>query len=169
MSKTELAYIRNRKIGFIFQAYNLLPRTTAIKNVIMPLQYNRQIKMSPEESEERAMKMLDLVGLTDRIRHQPHELSGGQQQRVAIARALVNHPAIIIADEPTGNLDSRSGAEVLEILDQLHLNGATIVIVTHDIRVAEHTQHIVHLQDGKIHRIQMNGKHKEGKVIYAAV
>ena len=168
MSKAELAQIRNRKIGFIFQAYNLLPRTSAIRNVMLTLQYNRDHHYSTEECQERALKMLEVVGLSDRIKHQPQELSGGQQQRVAIARALINDPAIIIADEPTGNLDTKSGAEVLEILHQLHEKGATIVVVTHDAKVAEHTQRTIHLQDGRINRIQQNGTGHKSEVIHAS-
>lgn len=157
LNKTELALIRNQKIGFIFQAYNLLPRTTALRNVMLTLTYNRENHYSEAESEELAKKMLDVVGLSDRIKHQPHELSGGQQQRVAIARALINNPALIIADEPTGNLDTHSGAEVLSLLEQLHESGSTIVMVTHDSRIAAHTQHIIHLEDGNINKIEHNG------------
>ena len=157
LDKAELAIIRNQKIGFIFQAYNLLPRTTALRNVMLTLLYNRETRYSISESEEMAKKMLDVVGLSDRINHQPQELSGGQQQRVAIARALINNPALIIADEPTGNLDTHSGAEVLAILEKLHENGSTIVMVTHDSRIAAHTQHIIHLEDGDIKRIEHNG------------
>ncbi len=157
LNKAELAIIRNQKIGFIFQAYNLLPRTTALRNVMLTLLYNRETRYSISESEEMAKKMLDVVGLSDRMNHQPQELSGGQQQRVAIARALINNPALIIADEPTGNLDTHSGAEVLAILEKLHENGSTIVMVTHDSRIAAHTQHIIHLEDGDIKRIEHNG------------
>ena len=157
LDKSELAIIRNQKIGFIFQAYNLLPRTTALRNVMLTLLYNRETRYSISESEEMAKKMLEVVGLSDRMNHQPQELSGGQQQRVAIARALINNPALIIADEPTGNLDTHSGAEVLAILEKLHENGSTIVMVTHDSRIAAHTQHIIHLEDGDIKRIEHNG------------
>jgi putative ABC transport system ATP-binding protein len=157
LNKAELAIIRNQKIGFIFQAYNLLPRTTALRNVMLTLLYNRETRYSIPESEEMAKKMLAVVGLSDRMNHQPQELSGGQQQRVAIARALINNPALIIADEPTGNLDTHSGAEVLAILEKLHENGSTIVMVTHDSRIAAHTQHIIHLEDGDIKRIEHNG------------
>jgi putative ABC transport system ATP-binding protein len=157
LDKSELAIIRNQKIGFIFQSYNLLPRTTALRNVMLTLLYNRGKRFSESESEEMAKKMLDVVGLSDRMNHQPQELSGGQQQRVAIARALINNPALIIADEPTGNLDTHSGAEVLAILEKLHENGSTIVMVTHDSRIAAHTQHIIHLEDGDIKRIEHNG------------
>ena len=168
LNKAELAVIRNQKIGFIFQAYNLLPRTTALRNVMLTLLYNRETRYSISESEEMAKKMLDVVGLSDRINHQPQELSGGQQQRVAIARALINNPALIIADEPTGNLDTHSGAEVLAILEKLHQNGSTIVMVTHDSRIAAHTQHIIHLEDGDIKRIEHNG-HKPVMEELAAV
>ncbi|HEX2995997.1 MAG TPA: ABC transporter ATP-binding protein [Anaerolineales bacterium] len=120
MSKKELAVVRNRKLGFIFQAYNLLPRTTALRNVMMPLLYDHSRSLSEKEGEEKALKMLEMVGLGDRLHHQPQELSGGQQQRVAIARALINDPVLIIGDEPTGNLDSRSGHEILNLMRSLH-------------------------------------------------
>jgi putative ABC transport system ATP-binding protein len=157
LNKAELAIIRNQKIGFVFQAYNLLSRTSALRNVMLTLMYNREKHYTLAESEELAMNMLSLVGLSDRMHHQPHELSGGQQQRVAIARALINNPALIIADEPTGNLDTQSGAEVLDLLEKLHEGGSTIVMVTHDSRIASHTQHIIHLEDGNIKRIEHNG------------
>jgi len=157
MSKKDLAIVRNEKLGFIFQAYNLLPRTDALRNVMMPLLYDRNRKSNNEEGEQKALKMLELVGLSDRIHHQPQELSGGQQQRVAIARALINDPVLIIADEPTGNLDSRSGREILNLLANLHHQGVTIVMVTHDPLTAEYTQRVIHLADGKIDQIQHNG------------
>jgi putative ABC transport system ATP-binding protein len=157
MSKVELAIIRNEKLGFIFQAYNLLPRTDALRNVTMPLLYDRNRKMTREEGEKKALKMLELVGLADRVHHQPQELSGGQQQRVAIARALINDPVLIIADEPTGNLDSKSGREILNLLRSLHKQGVTIVMVTHDPLTAEYTQRVIHLADGKIDKIKHNG------------
>jgi putative ABC transport system ATP-binding protein len=157
MSKTEQAIVRNEKLGFIFQAYNLLPRTDALRNVTMPLLYDRNRKLTNEEGELKALKMLELVGLADRIHHQPQELSGGQQQRVAIARALINDPVLIIADEPTGNLDSKSGREILNLLRSLHQQGVTIVMVTHDPLTAEYTQRVIHLADGKIDKIKHNG------------
>jgi putative ABC transport system ATP-binding protein len=157
MTKAELAGVRNRKLGFIFQSYNLLPRTNALRNVMMPLLYDREHAWGDEESEKKALRNLELVGLSDRIRHQPQELSGGQQQRVAIARALVNDPIMVIADEPTGNLDSHSGHEIMELLHNLHGQGVTIVMVTHDQRIAEFTQRVIHLEDGEISKVVSNG------------
>jgi putative ABC transport system ATP-binding protein len=158
LDKTELAAIRSRQLGFIFQSYNLLSRTTALDNVKLPLIYNRGNKISPEERGEIARKKLEAVGLGDRAHHQPHELSGGQQQRVAIARALVNDPVLILADEPTGNLDTRSGEEIMSLLHELHEDGRTIVMVTHDHEIAEHTQRTIHLRDGKVEKVINNGK-----------
>lgn len=158
LEKTELAAIRSRQIGFIFQSYNLLSRTTALDNVKLPLVYNREKKLNPEERGEIARQKLEAVGLGDRGHHQPHELSGGQQQRVAIARALVNDPVLILADEPTGNLDTRSGEDIMNLLHELHEDGRTIVMVTHDHEIAEHTQRTIHLRDGKVERVIKNGK-----------
>jgi len=158
LEKTELAAIRSRQIGFIFQSYNLLSRTTALDNVKLPLIYNRDNKVSPEERVEIARQKLEAVGLGDRAQHQPHELSGGQQQRVAIARALVNDPVLILADEPTGNLDTRSGEDIMNLLHELHKDGRTIVMVTHDHEIAEHTQRTIHLRDGKVEKVIKNGK-----------
>jgi len=158
LSKQELALIRNQKLGFIFQAYNLLPRTDAVRNVMMPLLYDHNHHLSDEDGKQKALNMLELVGLADRVHHQPQELSGGQQQRVAIARALINDPVLIIADEPTGNLDSHSGREILNLLRTLHQRGVTIVMVTHDPITAEYTQRVIHLADGKIDRVKHNGK-----------
>ncbi|MGZ9224820.1 MAG: ABC transporter ATP-binding protein [Anaerolineales bacterium] len=157
MSKKELAIVRNKKLGFIFQAYNLLPRTTALRNVMMPMLYDRERRLNDEEGEEKALKMLEMVGLADRVHHQPQELSGGQQQRVAVARALINDPVMIIADEPTGNLDSHSGREILNLLRALNQQGVTIVMVTHDPITAEYTQRVIHLADGKVDKIKHNG------------
>ncbi|MBK9927583.1 MAG: ABC transporter ATP-binding protein [Anaerolineales bacterium] len=158
LDKVELAHIRNKKLGFIFQAYNLLARTTALRNVTLPFLYRHENKIGNEEGEEKAKAMLELVGLAQRIHHQPHELSGGQQQRVAIARALINDPVLIIADEPTGNLDSRSGVEIMNLLHTLHEQGTTIVMVTHDPKIAEHTQRTIQLTDGLVDNIIHNGK-----------
>jgi len=145
----ELAAVRNKKIGFVFQNYNLLPRANALQNVQLPLRYSDD----KSSLRERSASALEKVGLGDRMNHKPKELSGGQQQRVAIARAIVNEPAIILADEPTGNLDSQSGQEIMELLLNLNArNGTTLVIVTHDPGVAAQAQRIVHLKDGLVHR-----------------
>jgi len=162
LDKKQLASIRNRKLGFIFQAYNLLPRTSALRNVTLPLLYIRDNGKTQTEMDEKAQAMLELVGLGERIHHQPQELSGGQQQRVAIARALINDPVVIIADEPTGNLDTHSGEEIMSLLHKLHENDATIVMVTHDPEIAAHTQRTIHLLDGKVEQIVKNGKKKVG-------
>ncbi len=149
LSEDELAEIRNRKIGFVFQKFNLLPRITVRRNVELPLSYNGG--KSQKEIEQRAEAILKAVGLEDRIFHRPTELSGGQQQRVAIARALINEPALILADEPTGNLDSRTGAEIMDLLLGLNKDhGMTLVLVTHDAWIASHSQRVIRLRDGRI-------------------
>jgi len=150
MSKDELAGVRNKKIGFVFQSYNLLPRLTAVRNVMLPMLYDGEDQSSDEEQLARAVDALESVGLGDRVDHRPNEMSGGQQQRVAIARALVNNPAIILADEPTGNLDTKSAEDIMAVLHQLHDDGATIVMVTHELDIAEHAQRVIYLRDGEI-------------------
>jgi putative ABC transport system ATP-binding protein len=147
----ELAAIRNKKIGFVFQNYNLLQRTSALGNVMLPLRYNYTDQHSNHTQKEIAAAMLEQVGLKDRIEHKPYELSGGQQQRVAIARALVNDPAIVLADEPTGNLDSVSGKEIMDLLLKLNKEKkVTLIVVTHDMKIAKLTQRVVHIIDGKV-------------------
>lgn len=149
MNAYELANVRNRRIGFVFQVFNLLPRTTALGNVALPLVY---AGLPKEEREHRAYELLKLVGLGNRASHRPSQLSGGQQQRIAIARALVNNPSLLLADEPTGNLDSRTGAEIMATFQALHQRGLTIVLVTHDLKMAAYSQRQVELYDGRIIR-----------------
>jgi putative ABC transport system ATP-binding protein len=147
MGDEQLAAVRNRKIGFVFQTFNLLSRTTALANVELPLVYAGALA---KDRRERAVAALQRVGLGERLHHRPNELSGGQQQRVAIARALVNAPSIILADEPTGNLDSKSGAEIMDVFQQLHAQGLTIVMVTHDPDIGKQCKRIVRIRDGQI-------------------
>jgi len=145
----ELSLIRGKRIGFVFQSYNLIGQLNVIENIELPMYYQG---FSEEKSAEHARELATLVGLGDRFKHRPFELSGGEQQRVAIARALANDPLIILADEPTGNLDSESGGEILAILDRLHQQGKTLIIVTHDESIAAHAERIIHLLDGQIKR-----------------
>jgi len=161
LSKNKLASVRNRKIGFVFQSYNLLPRLSATKNVMMPLLYNGHQHLSDKECHARAIAALESVGLSDRAHHRPNELSGGQQQRVAIARALINEPSIILADEPTGNLDTQSSEEIIELLHQLHDQGATIVMVTHEPGIADHAERVIYLRDGEIASDELNGAERK--------
>ena len=155
MADNDLAEIRNKEIGFVFQQFNLLPRLTAAENVALPLVY---AGMGRKQRTERAMHVLEMVSLTDRSHHKPNELSGGQCQRVAIARALVNNPSIILADEPTGNLDSKTSYEIMGIFDQIYKNGNTIVVVTHEEDIANHARRVVRLRDGSIESDRKNEK-----------
>jgi len=155
MEDNALAEVRNKEIGFVFQQFNLLPRLTALENVALPLVY---AGMSKKQRNEKALHVLDLVSLTDRSHHRPNELSGGQSQRVAIARALVNDPAIILADEPTGNLDTKTSYEIMEIFNKIHSGGNTIVLVTHEEDIANHAHRIIRLRDGIIEKDYENEK-----------
>ncbi|HET7618301.1 MAG TPA: ABC transporter ATP-binding protein [Vicinamibacterales bacterium] len=151
MSKDQLAAIRNKKIGFVFQGFNLLSRTTALDNVELPLLYNGGSRMKTAERHRRAMAALEAVGLDQRSHHYPNQLSGGQQQRVAIARALINEPSILLADEPTGNLDTRTSVEVMEIFQRLNMErGITVVLITHEMDIAEHGTRLIRFRDGRI-------------------
>jgi putative ABC transport system ATP-binding protein len=145
LSDNELAAIRNKEIGFVFQTFNLLPRSTALANVELPLIY---AGMKGSARRQRAIEVLERVGLADRMHHKPNELSGGQRQRVAVARALVNNPSILLADEPTGNLDSKTGVEIMELFEELHSQGNTIILVTHEEDIALHAHRIIRLRDG---------------------
>ena len=157
LDEDQLADIRNREIGFIFQTFNLLPRATALHNVELPMIYNG---VPVDERLEKAKHALEAVELGDRIMHKPSELSGGQRQRVAIARALVNSPSILLADEPTGNLDTRTGEEIMTLFARLHQQGNTIILVTHEREIAEHAGRIIHLRDGKIERDEIVTREK---------
>ncbi len=153
LSDNELAGIRGREIGFVFQTFNLIPRLSALENVALPLVYAGHGK---SRREERAREVLDQVGLGDRVSHKPNELSGGQRQRVAIARALVNNPSIILADEPTGNLDTKTSIEIMAIFERIHQQGNTIILVTHEIDISEHAHRIVRLRDGVVETDVLN-------------
>ena len=147
MSDRQLAEVRNKRIGFVFQTFNLLPRATVLANVELPLVYGG---VGKAERRKRAAEAIAMVGLSDRIQHQPNELSGGQRQRVAMARALVGNPSIILADEPTGNLDSATGEEIMSVIDELHARGQTVIVVTHEDHVAAHARRVIRLRDGMI-------------------
>ena len=149
MSDRQLAQVRNQRIGFVFQTFNLLPRATVLANVELPLVYGG---VGKAERRKRAAEAIAMVGLSDRIHHQPNELSGGQRQRVAMARALVGNPSIILADEPTGNLDSATGEEIMSVIDELHARGQTVIVVTHEDHVAAHARRVIQLRDGMIER-----------------
>jgi putative ABC transport system ATP-binding protein len=164
LNRTELARIRGKELGFVFQSFNLLPRMTALENVMLPLMYRPDRPTTIPQRKEMAKKVLESVGLGDRADHLPSELSGGQQQRVAIARVLVNEPILILADEPTGNLDTRSSEEIMEMLHDLHDRGRTIVMVTHEPDVAAHTERILHIRDGKLYADEKNGHLHPNKI-----
>jgi len=153
MSDDELAEIRNKEIGFVFQTFNLLPRTTALDNVALPMIYAGKSKT---ERNKRAAEVLTNVGLADRMDHKPNQLSGGQRQRVAVGRALVNNPSIILADEPTGNLDSKTSVEIMNLFDEIHASGNTVILVTHEEEIAEHAHRIIRLRDGVIESDERN-------------
>ncbi len=150
LDKNELAEVRNQKIGFVFQSFNLLPRLTALRNVTLPLLYNSAEELTDAEAEARARAALESVGLGQRLQHRPNQLSGGQQQRVAIARALVNRPPLLLADEPTGNLDSRASVEIMDLIHALHRQGVTIVMVTHEPDIAAHAERVICVKDGRV-------------------
>lgn len=164
LDKVALAGVRNRKIGFVFQSFNLLPRLSALKNVMLPMKYNGYQYLPEGERRARATQILESVGLGNRLHHSPNKLSGGQQQRVAIARALINNPAIIMADEPTGNLDSKSSEEIMNILHDLHRKGATIVMVTHEPERAAHAERVITVRDGEIVNEQRKARVQQGEL-----
>ncbi len=158
MNDDELAYIRNKEIGFVFQTFNLLARATALHNVELPLIYNGTPSAQRIESAKRALGMVDLA---DRMHHKPNELSGGQRQRVAVARALVNNPSLLLADEPTGNLDSKTGIEIMGLFDKLHERGNTIIVVTHEHDIAEYAHRVIQIRDGKVYKDEPTARAKQ--------
>jgi putative ABC transport system ATP-binding protein len=151
LSDRERTTLRGAEIGFVFQAFNLMPKLTVLGNVLLPMQF---LGVAPAVRRARALELLERMGMSDRLNHRPNQLSGGQRQRVAIARALANDPTLILADEPTGNLDSKTGAEVLQLFDELHAHGTTLLLVTHERRVAERAERIVHMKDGRVREIE---------------
>jgi putative ABC transport system ATP-binding protein len=153
MTDSELAEVRNQEIGFVFQTFNLLPRSSALDNVALPLVY---AGIKKDERDARALKALENVGLGNRVDHKPNELSGGQRQRVAVARALINNPSIILADEPTGNLDSKTSVEIMSLMEEIHAKGNTIILVTHEEDIAQHAHRIVRMRDGLIESDTLN-------------
>jgi putative ABC transport system ATP-binding protein len=157
MSDDDLSAVRGKRIGFIFQSYNLIPQLTVLENIQVPLFYQGQ---DLQDSLERCVQLAQMVGLGDRLQHRPTQLSGGQQQRVAVARSLVNQPLMILADEPTGNLDSKTGAEVLDLITRLNQSGKTVVLVTHDDKVAARAHRVIHMRDGRIERETRNHAHE---------
>jgi len=167
LGRNELARLRNLKIGFVFQAYNLLPRTSALENVELPLMYNP--KISAKQRKERAVRSLEAVNLGDRLEHMPNQLSGGQQQRVAIARALVNEPVMILADEATGNLDSRTSFSIMALLQDLNAQGKTIVFVTHEPDIASFSNRTVMLKDGKVIKDSLNENRRSAREVLASL
>ncbi len=169
LDKSELAHIRNQRLGFVFQAYNLLANTSALENVMLPLLYQHQQHLTVAQQKEKALAALASVGLSHRVNHMPSELSGGQMQRVSIARALINDPVLILADEPTGNLDSHSSAEVMSLMVDLHNRGRTIVMVTHNDEIAAFAQRIVRFHDGHIDRDEQNPNPAKALVIEGKV
>ena len=164
LTDNELAAIRNKEIGFVFQTFNLLPRSTALANVELPLIY---AGMKHSERRKRAIEVLDRVGLGDRMDHKPNELSGGQRQRVAVARALVNNPSILLADEPTGNLDSKTGVEIMQLFEELHAQGNTIILVTHEEDIAMHAHRIIRLRDGLLESDKLRDKVPHAEASFA--